>query len=213
MDLVLVRVVSDPPTSADVLVIGAGPAGALAARALARAGTDVVLIDRETFPRWKVCGCCVGGGGAAALEAEGLGTLLDDLGATRPDTLVIESAGRSVRLPLGATRVVSRTALDHALVEAARTAGARVHTGWTARIGGIDDGHHLTRRRAADRDGGHARGRSCDGAIDAFLCEKDRPAHAPVMAQGQKRCTEGFEVRQRGEAVEGGDGVHGGTGL
>lgn len=144
--------VGEPPRSIDVLVIGAGPAGALAARALARDGIDVLLVDRDAFPRWKVCGCCVGGGGAAALAAEGLGALLDDLGATRPDTLAIESPGRSVRLALGATRVVSRTALDAALVEAARTEGARVHTGWSAALGPIEgDRRHVELRRGERR--------------------------------------------------------------
>ena len=40
----------------EVLVIGAGPAGAAAAHTLARAGVDVVLADRRPFPRDKVCG-------------------------------------------------------------------------------------------------------------------------------------------------------------
>ena len=43
----------------DVVVVGAGPTGSLAARQLARAGADVLLVDRLSFPRWKVCGCCL----------------------------------------------------------------------------------------------------------------------------------------------------------
>src|SRR5262249_23647918 len=43
----------------DAVVVGAGPAGALAARELARLGAAVLLVDRATFPRWKVCGCCL----------------------------------------------------------------------------------------------------------------------------------------------------------
>lgn len=42
--------------NADVLIIGAGPAGSVAALALARQGRDVVLADRADFPRDKVCG-------------------------------------------------------------------------------------------------------------------------------------------------------------
>jgi 2-polyprenyl-6-methoxyphenol hydroxylase-like FAD-dependent oxidoreductase len=153
MDPLLVRTMTSrgPPTSVDVLVIGAGPAGSLAARGLARAGIEVALVDRDVFPRWKVCGCCLGGRGAAALDAEGLGTLLDDLGAPRPDTLAIESAGRSVRLALGATRVVSRTVLDAALLEAAGTAGAQVHTGWSARIGPVEGDRRCVELRSGDR--------------------------------------------------------------
>lgn len=44
------------PTSTDVLVIGAGPAGAAAAAWTARHGRDVVLADSATFPRDKPCG-------------------------------------------------------------------------------------------------------------------------------------------------------------
>src|SRR6476659_9439411 len=46
-----------PAVSAiDVLVVGAGPAGATAARALAVGGARVTLVDRATFPRNKACG-------------------------------------------------------------------------------------------------------------------------------------------------------------
>jgi geranylgeranyl reductase family protein len=40
---------------ADVLVVGAGPAGSVAAIHLARAGRDVLLVDAATFPRPKAC--------------------------------------------------------------------------------------------------------------------------------------------------------------
>src|SRR6188474_1125300 len=44
------------PFDADAIVAGAGPAGAVAARTLARAGLDTLLIDRASFPRNKPCG-------------------------------------------------------------------------------------------------------------------------------------------------------------
>ena len=43
----------------DAVVVGAGPAGAVAARELARRGTTVLLVDRASFPRNKVCGACL----------------------------------------------------------------------------------------------------------------------------------------------------------
>ena len=45
--------------SPDVLVIGAGPAGSVTARELARRGRRVLLVDKAAFPRPKVCGCCL----------------------------------------------------------------------------------------------------------------------------------------------------------
>src|SRR5204862_7678624 len=52
-------------TDAQVLVVGAGPAGATAARTLAMAGVRVRLVDRAAFPRNKPCG---GGISARALH-------------------------------------------------------------------------------------------------------------------------------------------------
>ncbi|HET6315264.1 MAG TPA: FAD-dependent oxidoreductase, partial [Chloroflexota bacterium] len=44
------------PSTCDVLVVGAGPAGSACAQWLARAGVDVVLADQHAFPRDKICG-------------------------------------------------------------------------------------------------------------------------------------------------------------
>ena len=71
----------------DAVVIGAGPAGSLAARGLAAAGARTLIIDRADFPRWKVCGCCISAEAARTLERCALPTLLDDLGARRVDVL------------------------------------------------------------------------------------------------------------------------------
>jgi menaquinone-9 beta-reductase len=48
--------VTEQPTCTDVLVVGAGPAGAAAAAWAAEAGLDVVLADKASFPRDKACG-------------------------------------------------------------------------------------------------------------------------------------------------------------
>lgn len=45
-----------PGSDADVIVVGAGPAGSTAATYLARAGLDVLLLEKSSFPRPKVCG-------------------------------------------------------------------------------------------------------------------------------------------------------------
>jgi geranylgeranyl reductase family protein len=58
---------------ADVMVVGAGPAGASAACALARRGVDVLLIDRKEFPRDKTCGDGVPPGSIEILNDLGMG--------------------------------------------------------------------------------------------------------------------------------------------
>jgi flavin-dependent dehydrogenase len=80
----------------DVLVVGAGPGGSVAATVLARAGARVALLDKATFPRDKACGDLVGPRGVQ---------LLTDLGITIPtgcrvgDMVVVGPTGRRVRLP------------------------------------------------------------------------------------------------------------------
>src|SRR5258708_26451233 len=45
-----------PADSADVIVVGAGPAGSATAYHLAQAGLDVLLLEKTEFPREKICG-------------------------------------------------------------------------------------------------------------------------------------------------------------
>jgi menaquinone-9 beta-reductase len=108
----------------DIVVVGAGPAGALSAREAARLGAQVLLIDRASFPRWKVCGCCLNAAALSVLGAVGLGDLPQECGA-RPLKKIRLAAGRrhvDCRLPGGVS--LSREAFDSALIEAAIGAGA-----------------------------------------------------------------------------------------
>src|SRR5438309_9671349 len=59
-------------TKADVIVIGAGPAGAAAGYWLATAGVDVLLLDKAVFPREKVCGDGLTPRGTRALVEMGI---------------------------------------------------------------------------------------------------------------------------------------------
>jgi menaquinone-9 beta-reductase len=64
-------------TSADVVVVGAGPAGSAAAAWAARAGRDVLVIDAAVFPRDKPCGDGLTPRAVAELQRLGLGGWLD----------------------------------------------------------------------------------------------------------------------------------------
>jgi flavin-dependent dehydrogenase len=120
----------------DVIVIGAGPAGALAAHQLARRQLRVLLVDKRTFPRWKICGSCLNGVALRALETAGLGDLLDALGAVPLERIRLALQGRELELALPAGRSLSRGRLDLALCEAAIAAGAVLRSPWEATVAG-----------------------------------------------------------------------------
>ena len=119
--------------SPDVLVIGAGPAGSVAARELARRGARVRLVDRATFPRPKVCGGCLNAAALAALKAVGLGHVPADCGAVPLRRVLVAAGRRSAELPLPGGMAVSREALDAALVREAQAAGVTFRPGTTVR--------------------------------------------------------------------------------
>jgi 2-polyprenyl-6-methoxyphenol hydroxylase-like FAD-dependent oxidoreductase len=119
----------------DVVVIGAGLAGALAAHGLARRGVQVLLVEQRVFPRWKVCGACLSPQALAALEAAGLAGLVVGQGGLALGSLELGVAGLVSPIALGSGQVLSRARLDQALVEAAEAAGATVLTGTRAVLG------------------------------------------------------------------------------
>ncbi len=108
----------------DVLVAGAGPAGALTAYNLARQGGRVLLVDKASYPRWKVCGCCLNGATLRALEVAGLGALPKRLGGVPLQRLELHVRGQEAVIGLPIGMALSRQALDAALVAEAIAAGA-----------------------------------------------------------------------------------------
>lgn len=113
-----------PALEHDVLIIGAGPAGSSAAIVLSRAGLDVCLVDRETFPRDKTCGDALLPDAIEALTRLGLMDRLADR-AVRLETLRIGSPNRTtVDIP-GTFAALERSVLDDVLRIAAVEAGAR----------------------------------------------------------------------------------------
>ena len=157
----------------DVIVVGAGPAGASAAYFLAGAGIDVLLVDREVFPREKVCGDGLASRALVMLERMGLGNWLR--GFPEPEVMLFSSPnGEAVRIRperregLSYGRVIPRLRLDEALVERAVVAGARLLDGTKVtsleqrkeglHLRGEGNGQivHLDARLAIAADGGQA---------------------------------------------------------
>jgi len=121
---------------AQVIVVGAGPAGVSAAFFMARAGVDVLLVDRATFPRDKPCGDGVTASGLAVLERMGLLEWITGNDFLEPQELLLASPDGAVARARPAPRegfsygyVIPRLKLDAALVERAVTAGARLQEG------------------------------------------------------------------------------------
>lgn len=108
----------------DAVVIGAGPAGATAARELARSGISVLLVEKSTFPRPKVCGCCLNMSAIGTLARAGLGDLPERLGARPIKCVEIHLRSGAASLPLPGGVSVSREAFDAALAGEAVAAGA-----------------------------------------------------------------------------------------
>ncbi len=115
-------------TRFDVVVIGSGPAGSVAALTLARGGARVALVDKAIFPRDKACGDMVGPRGLRLLADLGLPTLE---GPHVGDMLVVGPTGTRVRMPSaegltypGHGTAVKRSSFDEMLHHAALEAGA-----------------------------------------------------------------------------------------
>jgi flavin-dependent dehydrogenase len=112
----------------DVIVVGAGPAGALAAAILARAGVRVQLFDRARFPRAKLCGDTLNPGALRVLAAHmPLDTVFTQ--SLPIAGMLLTGPGRvSVRGVYGGGvqgRAITRRALDVLLVQQATAAGAQ----------------------------------------------------------------------------------------
>jgi flavin-dependent dehydrogenase len=135
------RISSAPhPLDAQAIVVGGGPGGSAAAWSLARAGVDVLVLDRARFPRDKACGEYLSPEASRFLDRMGVLARVEDAGAA-------QLAGMIVRAPNGAEihgrfaaahgfngfrdrgLALRRQALDPILLDAARAAGARVEEG------------------------------------------------------------------------------------
>ncbi|MFO0850519.1 MAG: NAD(P)/FAD-dependent oxidoreductase [Gemmataceae bacterium] len=121
-------------------VVGAGPAGAMTARELARRGRRVLLIDKATFPRPKVCGCCLNRTALGALSVIGLGGLVGRCGAVSLGGVELATGGKRVRLSLPGGVALSRGTFDAALIGEAVRAGADFLPGTAVRLGPATDG-------------------------------------------------------------------------
>jgi flavin-dependent dehydrogenase len=164
-------------TNCEILVVGAGPAGAVAATVLARAGARVRLIDRSAFPRDKLCGDTLNPGALALLRRLGLAASIEDRGLPVHGMRVTGEQGVAIegRYPDGLTgRALVRRDVDWALLAGAIAAGASFEPSVAVR-------HAIVDERAGER---LVRGVVVSAARAA---DSPRDLHAPITIAADGR--------------------------
>jgi menaquinone-9 beta-reductase len=125
----------------DAIIVGGGPAGSTAAILLAQAGWSVAVIEKQTFPRRKVCGECIAATNLGLLDALGIGSQFDSLAGPelRRVGLFVGEEMLTADLPSFAEplhpwgRALGREHLDTLLLQRAAASGADVWQPWTVK--------------------------------------------------------------------------------
>src|SRR5689334_16323882 len=118
-----------------VVIIGAGPGGGAAAIGLCQRGVrDVLLVDKDTFPRDKTCGSALSPNGVALLSELGVGAEVRKLGYFIDGARIKTPGGREMLFRSEEAAVILlRKHFDNLLVERAVALGARFRSGFHAK--------------------------------------------------------------------------------
>ena len=148
------------PTRFDAIIVGAGPAGSTAAILLARAGWLVALVEKQRFPRRKVCGECLAASNLPLLDALGIGAGFEASAGPDLRRVALMQGERSIVADLPPAdhprhvwgRALGRETLDTLLLEQARAAGAMVLQPWSVQALHGSAGEHRCDIRAVGSD-------------------------------------------------------------
>lgn len=179
-------------TDFDVIIIGAGPAGSSAAILLARAGWSVALIEKQRFPRRKVCGECIAASNIPLLEALGIGPAFEaDAGPELRKVALMRGDNKIVAdLPAASHekyhwgRALGRETLDTLLLEQARSAGAEVLQPWVVET--IDGKAGDWRCKVRAMDSAATLNLQAPVAIDAHGSWEALSSNRPRQSQARK---------------------------
>ena len=150
----------------DAVIIGAGPAGTAAAILLARAGWSVALVEKQRFPRRKVCGECIAASNLPLLHLLGIGAAFDEwagpplrqVALLRGDQRVVADLPAAAQPHDGTPaahrwgRPLAREMLDTLLLDQARRAGADLLQPWQVQAIDGQAGRWLCQVRATEAD-------------------------------------------------------------
>lgn len=163
----------------DVLIAGAGPAGSVAATILARAGARVLIVDRDRFPRSKLCGDSLNPGTLALLGRLSLSSWINTHGFPIDGMLLTGPFGARVegRYPGSLRgRTITRFDLDRWLLGEAIRAGAQF------------EDRVVVRRPLVESAGAGARGIRATGVIVRSHLQSETPltARVTIAADGRR---------------------------
>jgi menaquinone-9 beta-reductase len=186
---------------ADVIVVGAGPAGSTTASYLAKAGLDVLLLEKSSFPREKVCGDGLTPRAVKALVGMGIPVTEQDGWLPNKGLRII---GGGVRLELpwpdlasypGYGLVRNRLGFDETLARSAQKAGVRLIEGMNVTGPVLDDRTGRITGVTARQSGPDAGGSGADAGLGA---QRSYRARLVVAADGNSsRLSVAMGLRKR----------------
>ena len=182
-----------------ILIAGGGPGGAGLAIRLAQAGFPVTLVERERFPREKLCGEFISPECLVHFKALGvLDEMLSAGGEVVTETRFFEPGGRSIAVPAewfghgGAALSLSRAEMDRLLLDRARAAGVQVREESSVSGVEIENGRiRVIRVRKTD-------GSISELAADLFI---DATGRARVLSKSAERAAGGDSPPRKSEIV------------
>jgi menaquinone-9 beta-reductase len=191
--------------SADVIVVGAGPAGSSVGYYLATAGLDVLVLEKAVFPREKVCGDGLTPRAVKALAAMGVPTPAGD-GWLRNKGLRVIGGGGRIELDWpelseypGFGLVRTRLDFDETLARHAQKAGARVLEGVTVTGPLLDDDGRVAGVTARETRAGEAQAGAQRTFTGRLVVAADGNSSRLSVSMGLRRRTD----RPIGVAVRG----------